>query len=577
MSAIAFSRSAHSLLHSRRSFDYRGSLDSSPVGPSCGYSLPLCGSHGVLVSQDRIKRSIWKPVFHGLDRDMSEKSNAAFGYRKLLSARLLQGRHRQLTHSCLRAGFVRAPGEICDLNHNAKERLHDPPPAASAADFPVEADEALRDLSIISFLFSERAKVLFMVALAMALCNADRVVMSVAIVPLAAANNWSSSFAGVVQSSFLWGYLMSPIVGGMLADFYGGKIVMGYGVTLWSLATLLTPWAATHSLGMLLGMRVLLGFAEGVAMPCMNIMISRWFPATERVTAVGLSMAGFHLGSAAGLLATPLIISRYDLSGSFKAFGILGFIWLLIWATHIYKDPESSMQIKTSELSYIKQCDQSMAKLNMRPAAQITGQLPPFGLLLSKPPTWAIVVANSMNNWGYFILLSWMPVYFNTVFGVNLKEAAWFSALPWVIMAVVGFFAGTCSDFLIQSGFSITSVRKIMQSLGFLGPAITLFGLQGAKNASIAAICLSAAVGLSAFSQAGFLVNYQDIGPRYAGVLQGMSNTVGTMAAIASTIGTGYFIQWLGSFQAFLALTAILYIMSTLFWNFFATGERIFE
>lgn len=38
-----------------------------------------------------------------------------------------------------------------------------------------------------------------MLALALALCNADRVVMSVAIVPMSAARGWSRSFAGVVQ------------------------------------------------------------------------------------------------------------------------------------------------------------------------------------------------------------------------------------------------------------------------------------------------------------------------------------------------------------------------------------------
>ena len=47
--------------------------------------------------------------------------------------------------------------------------------------------------------FSERAKVVALVAAVMLLCNADRVVMSVAVVPLAAQHGWSSSFVGIVQ------------------------------------------------------------------------------------------------------------------------------------------------------------------------------------------------------------------------------------------------------------------------------------------------------------------------------------------------------------------------------------------
>lgn len=49
------------------------------------------------------------------------------------------------------------------------------------------------------------------------------------------------------------------------------------------------------------------------------------------------------------------------------------------------------------------------------------------------------------------------------LFNVNLKQAAWFSALPWGTMAVSGYFAGSASDFLIRTGHSVTSVRKIMQ------------------------------------------------------------------------------------------------------------------
>ncbi|KAI8560658.1 hypothetical protein RHMOL_Rhmol04G0274500 [Rhododendron molle] len=49
------------------------------------------------------------------------------------------------------------------------------------------------------FVVPERFKVVALLACVMCLCNADRVVMSVAIVPLAAKHGWSSSFLGIVQ------------------------------------------------------------------------------------------------------------------------------------------------------------------------------------------------------------------------------------------------------------------------------------------------------------------------------------------------------------------------------------------
>ncbi|CAA3009216.1 Hypothetical predicted protein [Olea europaea subsp. europaea] len=57
----------------------------------------------------------------------------------------------------------------------------------------------VREPSFLEFITSERVKVVTLLALALALCNADRVVMSVAIVPLSLSHGWRQSFAGVVQ------------------------------------------------------------------------------------------------------------------------------------------------------------------------------------------------------------------------------------------------------------------------------------------------------------------------------------------------------------------------------------------
>ncbi|KAL3579975.1 hypothetical protein D5086_017810 [Populus alba] len=89
------------------------------------------------------------------------------------------------------------------------------------------------------------------------------------------AHGWSRSFSGIVQSSFLRGYLITPVAVGTRVDYYGGEVVMGWGVALWSLATFLTPWAADTSLWALLATRAMLGIAEGVALPCVNNMIAR--------------------------------------------------------------------------------------------------------------------------------------------------------------------------------------------------------------------------------------------------------------------------------------------------------------
>ena len=49
------------------------------------------------------------------------------------------------------------------------------------------------------------------------------------------------------------------------------------------------------------------------------------------------------------------------------------------------------------------------------------------------------------------------------VYHVDLRHVAWFSAIPWSVMTIMGYLAGLWSDMLIQSGTFVTLTRKIMQ------------------------------------------------------------------------------------------------------------------
>ena len=65
-----------------------------------------------------------------------------------------------------------------------------------------------------------------------------------------------------------------------------------------------------------------------------------------------------------------------------------------------------------------------------------------------------------------FILLTWMPTYYAQVLGLDLMKSGFFSVLPWCTMAVSANLGGWIADKLAARGTSITTVRKIMQSVG---------------------------------------------------------------------------------------------------------------
>lgn len=43
---------------------------------------------------------------------------------------------------------------------------------------------------------------------------------------------WNASTAGLVQSSFFWGYALSQLPGGWLAKIFGGKLVFSFEICL---------------------------------------------------------------------------------------------------------------------------------------------------------------------------------------------------------------------------------------------------------------------------------------------------------------------------------------------------------
>ncbi|XP_013622258.1 PREDICTED: ascorbate transporter, chloroplastic-like isoform X2 [Brassica oleracea var. oleracea] len=398
------------------------------------------------------------------------------------------------------------------------------------------------------------------------LCNMDRVNMSVAILPMSQQYNWNSATVGLIQSSFFWGYLLTQILGGIWADKYGGKVVLGFGVVWWSIATVMTPIAAKLGLPFLLVVRAFMGIGEGVAMPAMNNMLSKWIPVSERSRSLALVYSGMYLGSVTGLGFSPMLIQNFGWPSVFYSFGSLGSIWFLLWLKYAYSSPKDDPELSEEEKKIILG--------GSKPREPVT--VIPWKLILSKPPVWALIISHFCHNWGTFILLTWMPTYYNQVLKFNLTESGLLCVLPWFTMAVLANVGGWIADTLVSRGLSITSVRKIMQSIGFLGPAFFLTQLSRVKTPAMAVLCMACSQGADAFSQSGLYSNHQDIGPRYAGVLLGLSNTAGVLAGVFGTAATGYILQR-GSWDDVFKVAVGLYLIGTLVWNLFATGEKVLD
>lgn len=436
-------------------------------------------------------------------------------------------------------------------------------------------------------------------ALALLLCNMDRICMSVAILPMAKEFGWPPGVQGLVQSGFLWGYMATQMIGGSLADKYGGRVVMAYSIFWFSLASVLMPAAlsgpvaaAGLTLPAVMLARGMVGLGEGVALPAMNNLVANNIPMARRSTALGGCFTGFHTGNLVGLFLSPLLLATLGWRGLFFVFGALGLPLVAAWLAIVPKPPQfPGVQkaeaapvdpIRKTPVSPVPEEVLDKAAAAQPPSGQtpldpsLAGKVGTLKLLSSKA-TWAIIIVNFVNHWGYFIYLNWMPSYFVKVLGVDLRASSFLSFLPWTVMALGSTSAGLLADKLIKSGWSVTRVRKTLQTVAFLGPALALIILSRSKDPRLAVACMTCALGITSLGQAGFVANMSDIAPRYAGRLFGLANTFGSFAGILGVSAVGFVVEKTGSYNPVFKLTAVMYIAATVMWNLMCTGEKVFD
>lgn len=415
-------------------------------------------------------------------------------------------------------------------------------------------------------------RVVLPTALVLLVCNMDRICLSVAILPMAQEYGWPATVQGLIQSAFLWGYTATQLLGGSLADKYGGRAVIAAGVAWFSLASLLLPAALSEpvraaglALPAVLLARMCVGLGEGVALPSMNNMVAGHVPPAAKARALGMCFTGFHSGNLVGLILSPLILLQFGWRALFYTFGLVGVPLLAMWLASAPKPLPKAAPPPAAE----------------SPKAAAGGgdakESVSVGQLLSHPATWAIIIVNIVNHWGYFIYLNWMPSYFVKALGFDLRSSSFLSLVPWLVMAVGSSAAGFLADSLSAAGHNTTFVRKLLQSISMLVPAAALLFLANPSISPMAAVAaMTAALGMTSLGQAGFVANMSDIAPKQAGQMFGLCNTFGCLSGIAGVLSVGLIVELTGSFTPVFLITAGLYVLAVVAWNILCTGERVF-
>ncbi|KOB73027.1 Uncharacterized protein OBRU01_11390 [Operophtera brumata] len=132
----------------------------------------------------------------------------------------------------------------------------------------------------------------------------------------------------VEVSAFYYGYVITHLPGGLLAEKFGGKWTLGIGLLITSVATALTPLAV--SLGGATGLFII----RGPVTPAFVLLMARWVPPSERSRFGAMIFGGAQIGNIFGPYISGLILhDGGDWANVFYFFGGLGVIWFFFWVS----------------------------------------------------------------------------------------------------------------------------------------------------------------------------------------------------------------------------------------------------
>lgn len=243
----------------------------------------------------------------------------------------------------------------------------------------------------------------------------DRNNLSLAIPRLAQDFNWSDREVGLkgelLLAAFFLSYALSNMLLSPLAERFGAKRSVMAAIAAFSLVTILSaPFG--YSFTALITLRLLLGLGEGVHIPMLSAITSRWFLPGQRSRANAIWGSGILLSTAiAPLIVVPLI----QFWGWRPTFAVLGIGGMLLSIPLVYfLVPNESSRTNRQFVGAI---------------ADNEPERKPLIRYLQDRRFLLAVAGGSLNAFCAFGILNWLPTYFNRAKAISFEQLGWPLAL----------------------------------------------------------------------------------------------------------------------------------------------------
>ena len=232
----------------------------------------------------------------------------------------------------------------------------------------------------------------------------------------------SDSAVGLLGSAFLLVYAIAALPFGYWADRGVRKVVIGVGVTIWSLATLVT--GSARSFLQLFLSRAVLGIGEAGYYPAGTSLLSDYFPKEQRGRVMSVWSVGSALGIAIGFAGGGYIADHFGWRNAFFFAAVPGIVCALL-AFGMREPLRGSVEKRGPALA--KTYDASVRK---------------FVELMRIPTLRATILSQTLL---YFVLASnafWLPILLNRRFDMSVSQAGLLAGVVLVFGGLIGTLGG---------------------------------------------------------------------------------------------------------------------------------------
>lgn len=366
----------------------------------------------------------------------------------------------------------------------------------------------------------------------------DRTNISVAASAVSESLDLNSVQIGLVFSAFAWTYVALQIPGGMIVDRVKTRLLYSLMLFFWSFATLVHGFV--NSFIMLLGLRSSIGIFEAPSYPCNNAIVTRWFPETERASAIAIYTSGQFMGMAFLLPLLTVIQASMGWRALFFVSGGIGIVWALVWYL-FYRDPGDHKSISDGEMKLIKDggglADSTSDKIERRKTSwaelkEAFRYRKLRGVYLGQFCMGSVTI----------FFLTWFPTYLVEYRGLDFIKSGFLASLPFIAAFAGVLLSGFTSDFLVKRGFSAEVSRKTPVLVGML-LAVSIIGANFTDSTPWIIFFLALAFFGNGLASIGWVFVSLMAPKNMVGIVGGVFNFLGGLSAIIIPVVIGFLVK----------------------------------